>query len=1088
MQLQTIFFALFVLSSLSSSAANVPLYQGMLRTGTPSGNKSELQGLQYTVESILLPAVEERSRLPPGFKPMTISKPLEPTLGDALDLLWQVTSRDFRRLFSKAQKDLQDSYAYGLTTAKAWLKEAFRGFLWTVVSLWSFGIWVIVSWIFYLVTTFTMPVVCLALLFACSTFMVKALQWMFTGWPIYLALLVLKAGKSIFTVPRFRRNYSEEKQVKGFISLKIPQSPPRGSVLLVQHEDNTHAGYASCVRLFDGTLALMTCHHVGTGVLGGKVTSTKTPNKIPLRLFTPLISSEKGDFMLMSGPPNWESLLGCKGAHFVPASQLAKSKMRFFFIEKNEWMADHGEIVGPRDHWFATTLCNSEPGHSGTPIFNGKTIVGVHAGGENEQNFNVMTTIPPVPGLTAPQYVFETTAPQGRVFTDEDLSEMMKSVKSYPQLEKFKSPTGKNWADYPEDDDFFAEVKSKPAPAPVAQEAKPKSSAEEVPPVSKVPAVVSTSSRIGKRERQSCLPNQQQPCPRTREGQGEEGRGRKGPRIAHPLKASRISRRRRKIFREAFGEAGGEDRPFHYRKESGGSSGSESHEETPGKPAAQTTAENFQRYFEGSYKWEVPTSSQEIPGFQQCGSLPQYYHPKQIKGSEWGTQLIQEHPELGEKVSGFGWPTVGPQAEVTSLTLQAERWLQRAQSAKIPSSENRERVINKTVEAYSNVKTFGPTATRGDKLEWRQFLEDFKSAVFSLELDAGIGVPYIAYGRPTHKGWVEDPKLLPVLARLTFNRLQKMLEVESSDMSAEELVQAGLCDPIRTFVKREPHKQSKLDEGRYRLIMSVSLVDQLVARVLFQNQNKREIALWRANPSKPGFGLSTDEQVLEFVQALAAQVEVSPEEVITSWEKYLVPTDCSGFDWSVAEWMLHDDMVVRNKLTLDLNPTTEKLRSVWLKCICNSVLCLSDGTLLAQRVPGVQKSGSYNTSSSNSRIRVMAAYHCGADWAMAMGDDALESVNTNLEVYKSLGFKVEVSGQLEFCSHIFRAPDLALPVNERKMLYKLIFGYNPGSGNLEVISNYIAACVSVLNELRHDPDSVALLHSWLVSPVLPQNN
>nr|QQZ00017.1 P2 protein [Pepper vein yellows virus] len=600
--------------------------------------------------------------------------------------------------------------------------------------------------------------------------------------------------------------------------------------------------------------------------------------------------------------------------------------------------------------------------------------------------------------------------------------------------------------------------------------------------------MVSTSSRVGKRERQSCLPNQQQPCPRTREGQGEEGRGRKGPRIAHPLKASRISRRRRKIFREAFREASGEDRPFHYRKESGGSSGTESHEETPGKPAAQTTAENFQRYFEGSYKWEIPTSQQEIPGFQQCGSLPQYYHPKQIKGSEWGTQLIQNHPELGEKVSGFGWPTVGPQAEVTSLTLQAERWLQRAQSAKIPSSEDRERVINKTVEAYSNVKTFGPTATRGNKLEWRQFLEDFKSAVFSLELDAGIGVPYIAYGRPTHKGWVEDPKLLPVLARLTFNRLQKMLEVESSDMSAEELVQAGLCDPLRTFVKREPHKQSKLDEGRYRLIMSVSLVDQLVARVLFQNQNKREIALWRANPSKPGFGLSTDEQVLEFVQALAAQVEVSPEELITSWKKYLVPTDCSGFDWSVAEWMLHDDMVVRNKLTLDLNPTTEKLRSAWLKCICNSVLCLSDGTLLAQRVPGVQKSGSYNTSSSNSRIRVMAAYHCGADWAMAMGDDALESVNTNLEVYKSLGFKVEVSGQLEFCSHIFRAPDLALPVNERKMLYKLIFGYNPGCGNLEVIANYIAACVSVLNELRHDPDSVALLYTWLVSPVLPQNN
>ncbi|AMX74035.1 putative P1 protein [Pepper vein yellows virus] len=533
MQPQTIFFVLFALSSLSSSAPDVPLYQGMLRTGTPSGNRSEFQGLPSTVGSMLLSAVEEGCLPPPGSKPTTISEPHEPTLRDALDLLWQVTSRDSRRLFSKAQKDFQDSYAYGLTTAKAWLKGAFQSFLWTVVSLWSFGIWVIVSWTFYLVTTFTMPVVCLALLYAFTEFMVKALQWMFAGWPTCLAQLILKAGKTIFTVPRFKRNYSEEKQVKGFISLKIPQSPPRGSVLLVQHEDNSHAGYASCVRLYDGTLALMTCHHVGTGVPGGKVTSTKTPNKIPLRLFTPLISSEKGDFMLMSGPPNWESLLGCKGAHFVSASQLAKSKMRFFFIEKNEWMADHGEVVGSRDHWFATTLCNSEPGHSGTPIFNGKTIVGVHAGGENEQNFNVMATIPPVPGLTTPQYVFETTAPQGRVFTDEDLSEMMKSVTSYPQLEKFKSHTGRNWAD---DEDFENEVKSKPAPAPVAQEAKPKSGAEEAPPVSKsrqwYPCLPESGNVKG---RAACQTNSN-PAPAQEKGKEEKVEAKKAPAPPTPSK------------------------------------------------------------------------------------------------------------------------------------------------------------------------------------------------------------------------------------------------------------------------------------------------------------------------------------------------------------------------------------------------------------------------------------------------------------------------------------------------------------------------------------------------------------------------
>ncbi|QQW55669.1 putative P1 protein [Pod pepper vein yellows virus] len=533
MQLQTIFFALFVLSSLSFSAANAPLWQGMLRKGTPNGNISEFPGWPFSAELTLLPAVEERFLPPPGSKPIIISEPHEPTLRDALDLLWQVISRDSRRLSSKAQKNFQDSCAYGLTTAKAWSKRALQSFLWTVVSLWSFGIWVIVSWIFFLVTTFTMPVVCLALLYACTEFMVKALQWMFTGWPTCLALLILKAGKNIFTVPRFRRNYSEEKQVKGFISLKIPQSPPRGSVLLVQHEDNSHAGYASCVRLYDGTLALMTCHHVGTGVPGGKVTSMKTPNKIPLRLFTPLISSEKGDFMLMSGPPNWESLLGCKGAHFVSASQLAKSKMRFFFIEKNEWMADHGEIVGPRDHWFATTLCNSEPGHSGTPIFNGKTIVGVHAGGENEQNFNVMATIPPVPGLTTPQYVFETTAPQGRVFTDEDLSEMMKSVTSYPQLEKFKSHTGKNWAD---DEDFETEVKSKPAPAPVAQEAKSKSGAEEAPPVSKSRQWYPRLPESGNEKGRAACQTNSNTAPKKEEGKKAEVAAEKAPAQPTPSK------------------------------------------------------------------------------------------------------------------------------------------------------------------------------------------------------------------------------------------------------------------------------------------------------------------------------------------------------------------------------------------------------------------------------------------------------------------------------------------------------------------------------------------------------------------------
>nr|WMV94201.1 P1 protein [Pepper vein yellows virus 10] len=452
MSLAKICCVLFVLFSLTFSAAATPFNHGGLRFITGGRNISGPLGSPFTVEPLWLPTFADLPLPQSPSKPKEISRELEAEFKETLLLLWHITLRDSKLLYSKAQRNLENSCASGLATVKVWLKGALNGLLWAVIFIWSSLIWAMCCWIFYLVTTFTMPVVCIVLLYAFTTFMVRALAWTLSGWPISLAKCIYKAGKIIFTVPKFKRNYVEEKEVKGFTSIKIPQQPPRACVLEIQYDDASHAGYASCVRLYDGTLGLMTAQHVCDAAVNGKVASTKTPNKIPLSQFTPLIISQKGDFALLSGPPNWESLLGCKGAMFVPASQLAKSKMRFHFIEKNEWMADHGEVVGPRDSWFAATLCNSQPGHSGTPIFNGKMILGVHVGADKDENHNLMATIPPVPGITSPQYVFETTAPQGRVFNDEDIDEMLKSIsKSIPRLQDFKSITGKNWADYDEE-------------------------------------------------------------------------------------------------------------------------------------------------------------------------------------------------------------------------------------------------------------------------------------------------------------------------------------------------------------------------------------------------------------------------------------------------------------------------------------------------------------------------------------------------------------------------------------------------------------------------------------------------------------
>nr|UTH80079.1 P1-P2 fusion protein [Barley virus G] len=970
--------------------------------------------------------------------------------------LMRMLSRDMKKISSQAcavsssnwkafveeQKILTDTLKEGtskfcqelferLTT----MAKAFIGtFLMLIIFTWSYLIWGVLWSLIFLIKRYTLQILSLGCLYICTTLLVRLVSKIFGGWPISAISSLYTLTSSTFRILTSRRSSPAfEIPTPGFKSVEIPQKPPKDSVLLVQHNDalNSPGGYASCVRLLNGSNALLTAKHVSTQEGELLIASTRTGNKIKLSLFNKILTTQNSDVALYQGPPGWESILGCKAADIVSVDSLSCCEASIYRFD-GHWMRANASLVGT-EGTYVSVLSNTEQGYSGTPYFNGKSILGVHVGGNDARTNNLMAPIPSIPGLTKHRYVFESPQLKGRLFTEKEVEQLQYDIDAAYQeahrLANFKSITGRNWAD---DDDVYYE-------APQFQ---------------------------GKRRSRS--------RPRKQNG------------LAHPYTLARRYLKQR-YSQQGGGSVGQQDRRLSNREGGCSTNCGISYETTQEQPKAAIEAQNFTAYFASLYRWEVRGTPSEIPGFEACGSLPRYYFTKQKEESEWGRLLAAGNPALAEKVIGFGWPQFGPAAELKSLRLQAQRWLSRAESAKIPSAEDRERVIRKTVEAYKTCQTQCPKTSQNNLLVWEDFLEDFKQAVFSLEPDAGVGVPFVGYDRRTHGGWIEDPALLPALARMAFDRLHKMSEAKFEQMTAEQLVQAGLCDPIRLFVKGEPHKQSKLDEGRYRLIMSVSLLDQLVARVLFQNQNKREIALWRAIPSKPGFGLSTDDQTREFVQNLAVQCGVNTDQLLQDWQNHTVPTDCSGFDWSVAEWMLQDDMEVRNRLTLNNTDLTRRLRACWLKCISNSVLCLSDGTLLAQRVAGVQKSGSYNTSSSNSRIRVMAAYHCGATWAMAMGDDALESVDTNLDVYKNLGFKVEVSKQLEFCSHVFEKEDLARPVNANKMIYKLVYGYNPANGSVEVIQRYLDACMSVLNELRHDPGTVELLYQWLVTPVQQQN-
>ncbi|USV27786.1 P1-P2 fusion protein [Soybean chlorotic leafroll virus] len=1003
-----------------------------------------------------------------------------PTYKGVILDLWGLVSRDVKTLCLAVFENLDNFSRHTADSLMLGLKAMAREVCWIAIYVWYSALRSIIVTIWRTVRHNFTLVLSAALLGVFSMLLVKIVRWIFGQLPVYLVLTFLKTCRWIFRRlfwSKRARNYAEEKCCEQFLTFSISQDPPKRSQLVFQNEDGKHVGYGTCIRLFNGTNGLITAYHVASSAY--KVVSTRNGNKIPLSAFKPLMVSPLYDQALYEGPCEWESLLGCKGVNFAPAKSLGACKCSIYKIgDDGKWECTNAEIEGQLKHHVMnedtgekrsalpgqlSVLSDTTRGQSGSGYFNGKTLVAIHVGGsleceDEDASYNVAVPVLPKAGLTAPNYVFETTAPTSGVFDSHTIEKLTAAYDEALKFMKSKKASGKAlWCDL-EDDEFPYQVE-------------------------------------GPQREKNNTPSKREARRRPRNNRKDRATPRKRG-LRHPSQ-------RYSDWGANHEYAGGADRQQY--KPEGGRESLHQCDPRPGpeeaEPFIQTAiqqeerrqqwkhkARNYRLFFDSQYDWKLHSSAPEVPGFRACSKAPQWFHPKQKTECGWGEEVVRTHPEMGEKTHGFGWPQFGPQAELKSLRLQASRWLDRAQSAEVPSLQERERVIKRLVSSYKQAQSLNPVATMSGELLWDDFLQSFKEAVSSLQLDAGVGVPYVALGKPTHRSLVEDPQMLPVLARLTFDRLEKLSKGEVGRLTPEELVQNGYCDPIRVFVKGEPHKQSKLDEGRYRLIMSVSLVDQLVARVLFQEQNKREIALWRVVPSKPGFGLSTDKQVLEFTEALANKVGVTPHDLIANWQDHLVPTDCSGFDWSVADWMLDDDIEVRNRLTKGLTPVTALMRRNWKRCIANSVLCLSDGTLLAQTVPGVQKSGSYNTSSTNSRVRVMCAYHSGATWCVAMGDDALESVDSNLEEYKRLGLKVEVSAKLEFCSHVFETPSLATPVNVGKMLYKLIYGYNPGCGNLEVVANYLAACFSVFNELRHDPELVQKLYEWLVLPVQPQKN
>lgn len=321
---------------------------------------------------------------------------------------------------------------------------------------------------------------------------------------------------------------------------------------------------------------------------------------------------------------------------------------------------------------------------------------------------------------------------------------------------------------------------------------------------------------------------------------------------------------------------------------------------------------------------------------------------------------------------------------------------------------------------------------------------------------------------------------------MVLNRLELLINTTLEDirsLTRRECIERGFMDPVRIFVKNEPHKLDKIVSGKIRLIMSVSIVDKMIEMLLSRFSCKTNIANWKTIPSKPGIGFDSDDNY---------HMCKTMQDILTTTR--MCGSDVKGFDFSVRSWQLVDAAEMSIKLT-KTRGSVEGLKNLWAHVMrakallqCKCVFQFSDGELVAPTYEGIVCSGCYRTSDGNSIMRVRLADLLGAHEAIAAGDDCLEQeIDDAFGKYLEYGYRLKAydsinssgnpdgsSRSFEFCSHKYFLDTFeAMPINIEKMVMNLLH-QNPTS-----FLEYKMFMVGFLDEVKHHPNAVTILQDLI---------
>lgn len=280
-----------------------------------------------------------------------------------------------------------------------------------------------------------------------------------------------------------------------------------------------------------------------------------------------------------------------------------------------------------------------------------------------------------------------------------------------------------------------------------------------------------------------------------------------------------------------------------------------------------------------------------------------------------------------------------------------------------------------------------------------------------LDWNSSPGYPYIhTFGANNRQMFKVDEDGNPDVERM--RTIWQLLQYRMTQIAEGEKD----CDPIRLFVKPEPHKIKKIELKRYRLISSVSVLDQILDHMIADDMNDLAPESHRDHSMKVGWTPS-----------------------LGGWRSVpmsgFVSSDKTAWDWTCRPWLLQ--MFFDLRVSLCDNKDTPVFKR-WMRLAMHRQRCLfvkpifitSGGLIIQCKFDGVMKSGCVDTLVENSvsqyllELRVFLELGWELTPLWSMGDDVTRKKPPDLTKYKDklsefCIVKNVSEGPVEFAGHMF---------------------------------------------------------------------